>query len=104
MNLLGARTAWFFAIIGLVAGQDVPASLLRQAQDDLAAGRYAASIKTGTSAAALFQKTGDRSGEARALTAVGLAQLYSGDYNPALQSFVEAVNISRQIHDVEGEI
>jgi CHAT domain-containing protein len=93
-----------FAIVGLIAAQEVPASLLKQAQDDLLAGHYPAVVTKGTAAAAQFQKTGDRAAEARARTTVGLAHLYSGDYNAALQAFTEAVNISRQIHDVEGEI
>lgn len=91
-------------MFGIAAGQDVPATLLKQAQNDLSAGHYASVIATGTAAANQFQKAGNRHEQARALTAVGLAQLYSGDYGRALDTFNNAVDISRQIHDVEGEI
>lgn len=98
------RKASFFACIGLLAGQDAPTSLLRQAQSDIAAGRYAAVVKEGAEASALFRKIGDRASEESALTVVGLAQLYSGDYPSALQRFTIALDLARQTRHVELEI
>lgn len=101
---LPLRAVCFFAAIAFASGEDPAASLMRQAQSDLASGRYAAAIENATEAASLFQKTGDRSGEGRGVTTAGLAQLYSGDYVTALQSFTVALNIARQVHDAEAEI
>lgn len=89
---------------GLLTGEEPSKRLLDQTQVDLSAGHYAAAIKEGSEAAALFRKAGDRTNEGLAMTRVGLAQLYSGNYIVALNSFTQALDIARAVHDGEGEI
>ena len=79
-------------------------SLLKQAQADLNAGRYASAIQLATSAADTFRQSGDQPLLIRALTGVGLARMYSGDYTPALSSFEEARQLSKRSQDRDYEI
>ncbi len=78
--------------------------MLNRIQGDLASGRYKVVIADGLEAASTFRKSGDLANEGRALTGVGLAQLYSGDYPGAFDHFTQALNLARDTGNVEAEI
>ncbi len=102
--MLLAQIACLLGFAGVLAGQTPAARLLKQAQTDLAAGRYRSAIDQGLQAASLFRQAGDRAAQGRALNDTGRAQLYSGDYTAALRNFTDALNIARQANDFDGEI
>src|SRR4051794_17082751 len=60
------------------------AALLGLARIDVAAGRYADSIRNAQASATLFRQLRDDANEAAAMTTSGIARLYSGDYPGAL--------------------
>jgi CHAT domain-containing protein len=91
------------AIAILFATGPDPNSLLTQIQADLAAGRYVQVVSEGKEAARAFHQAGNDVGEGRAITAVGMAQIYSGDYPAALDSFNKALELARKTHNVEAE-
>src|SRR2546430_1398918 len=55
-------------------------------------------------AADLYRRLGDENGETRALNNIGVAELYGGDYQPALAHFQAALALSRANGDVEGQV
>ena len=91
-----------FACLG--PAQDNAQTLLREAQANLNDGHYSNAIRLATSAADQFRRSGDQAGLIRALTDVGLGQLYSGDYPPALKTFTDARDLSKRVNDREYEI
>ena len=89
---------------GLCAPDETAASLIREAQASLAAGAYVAVVKSSTSAAELFRKAGDGTGQGQALNLLGLAQLYSGSYAPTLESFHTSLDLARKTGDPSSEV
>lgn len=76
-----------------------PERLLGEAQASLATGNYSNALKVAENAIELFHKAGNLAGEGRALNSAGLAQIYSGAYVQARDSFTKALNIARQQND-----
>src|SRR5579885_1132472 len=101
---LSGRVTCVIAAAVCLAAQDSTQGLLHRAQDDLAAGRYAAAIRNGAAALPSFRAAGDRSSAGLTLTVIGLAQLYSGQYEAALHNLMGAVEISHRTGDVESEV
>src|SRR5258708_6221348 len=96
-------TAMLLFLRGALPGQGTGADLLREAQADLNAGKYQSVIRATGHAASLFRAAGDTVGLSRALTGMGLAHLYSGNYASALTSFQEALELARRNKDLAAE-
>ena len=79
-------------------------ALLEYSQTSLAAGAYAQTLAAARESAPLFQSLHDAPDEASADNAAGSAQLSTGDYAGAVQSFQHALAIDRKSGDARGEI
>src|SRR5207302_2410475 len=74
---------------------DLGATLNALSQMGTAQGDYDRAAATGLEAAELYRNLADRSGERRAVNNIGLAELYRGDYPPAVRHFEEALALAR---------
>ncbi|HEX6896081.1 MAG TPA: CHAT domain-containing tetratricopeptide repeat protein [Bryobacteraceae bacterium] len=81
-----------------------PDNSLRQAQAAVNEGRYAIAVQRSSAAAQLYRGSGNQAGLVRALTTLGLAQMYSADYSHALKTFEDTAGLSKAIGDTEYEI
>ncbi len=69
-----------------------------------ALGAYDTAIARARESAEVYRKLGDKTGEARAVNNIGVAELYRGDYAAGMGYFQQALALSRSSDDREGEI
>lgn len=81
-----------------------PESVLAEADRLLKAGNYAQAIRSAEAAGAAFESAGNRDGARNALSIVGAASYYQGNYSNALDFFHRAMRIDRELGDVAGEV
>ncbi len=73
--------------------------LFQQGNEQYAAGQFNEAWQSWSSARQRYRGIGDRAGEARSLTNIGLANVASGRYQFAISSGEEAISIARAIGD-----
>ena len=98
------RGAYLWIFVSRLAAQDDPQALLRSAHSDLDAGRYEQAIGQARRSAEGFRNAGNPRDRARAQTAAGLAEMYSGDYAASIRDLEDALQVARDIHDFGNEI
>jgi tetratricopeptide (TPR) repeat protein len=82
---------------------DRAALLDRLGASEIALGEYDLATRDNQSAAALYDRLGDRRRQSNALNRAGLARLYAGDYPAAEVAITAAVRLAEQVHDTAAE-
>ena len=78
--------------------------LLEDSQVALALGDYQRTVDQAAAAVPLFRNSGDLTNAGVALNTIGSAQLYRGDYDAALVSFGQSLEIERALKNGNAEV
>ncbi|TVQ15313.1 MAG: CHAT domain-containing protein, partial [Leptolyngbya sp. DLM2.Bin27] len=84
-------------------GQVEANQLVQQGLGQFNASQFQAALQSWEQALAIYQAIGDRSGERRALSSLGLVYRHTGDYRRAIEFDEQSLAIAREISDRSSE-
>jgi tetratricopeptide (TPR) repeat protein len=93
-----------FSGAGSIRSESAAEKILRQSERASAEGQYEKSATLARHAEQMFRDAGDVQGEAASTNQIGLASLYRADYPRALEYFEAALQLDRQIRDLEQQV